>query len=881
MSLKVGELFASLGLDSSQFDKGMNNSRRGFASLGQDMTKIGKSLSAKVTAPLVGIGLASIWTHSKFKDSLGQVAAVTQATGDELERLTSTAKEMGRETKYSASQAADAMTYLGMAGWDTNQIITGLPNLLNLATASATDLAQAADITSDIMSGFGLEAEDVGRIADVLALTAASANTNVEKLGNTMKYAAPVANDFGLSMEETAAVAGKMADAGIKGSMAGTALRTALLALASPTTDAKDALETLGVAIEDKATGQIRSIVDIIADMEVGMGKLTQAEKLSYAATIFGTEASSAWLAVINGGADSLDELATSLENSTGAAKRMAETQKAVGASGNAFREMKSAIEGVAIVIGEKLEPTFIMVTGAIKKASGVMSGMNDSTLNLILIMGGIAAAVGPVLIIIGTLMTVLAGLSLAVAAPIVAVAALIGAFVWAYSEFEWFRDAIDQIMGVISDLFSTAFKAIEGIVEDTLGRILEWWDKDGEAIKSIAEDVTSVLTVVFEGFKAAFVAIVGSLKVVWGQIESFVGSMVDGLLGAISTIVALINGDWAGAWESFMGVLESAGDGLKAIGLIVVEVITATFTWITTWINTVFGTELTTSLSGLWKQFADWINDVWQSITDGAGLVITAAQGMMTGIVSSITDKVDDTKEAATTIAAGILSSITDKAEAIGDAAIGIGNSLVTAMSDKTESIKSTTETIMAGIGTAITNASSGISTAANTIKDSIKTIFTSISLSKIGKEIIQGLLDGMKSMADDVVNWTKDFGNSIGDGFKDVFGINSPSRLMRSYGQFIGEGLALGMEDNTGMVNSAMGQMTAGIGGELKVPAMVGPKRQEMTTTQQIIMASNSRNNNNTPVVKIITNDNATDQLMNSMIDEIRITNGERDGI
>ena len=178
-----------------------------------------------MSAPLVG----AVETAMDFEQAMSKVQAITRSNGEAMQKLTDNARMLGETTQFSATQAAQAMSYLGMAGWDANQIIGGMPGLLALAAAGGTDLARTADIVSDDLTAFGLSADQAGHMADVFAVTVTRTNTNVEMLGETMKYAAPVAKAFGASMEETAALAGIMANSGIKASQAGTSLRAGFL----------------------------------------------------------------------------------------------------------------------------------------------------------------------------------------------------------------------------------------------------------------------------------------------------------------------------------------------------------------------------------------------------------------------------------------------------------------------------------------------------------------------------------------------------------------------------------------------------------------------------------------------------------------------------
>ena len=327
--------------------------------------------SAVMAAPFVGM----LSKAADFEAVMSKVKAITVSDDKAMQQLTATARELGEKTMFSATQAGEAMTYLGMAGWNSQQIMAGMPGLLNLAAASGTDLARTADIVSDDLTAFGLSAEHAGHMADVFAKTSTKTNTNVEMLGETMKYAAPVAHAFGASLEETAALTGIMANSGIKASAAGTALRSGFLRLAGTSAkstkaieemglslseataqqeEARAALASLGIAMDD--TNGPRKMGAIVRDLADKTKDMSKEQRLATLATIFGTNAASAWVAVIDQGPDALDQLTKELENSDGAAAAMAETMQ--NNARGAMVRLQSASESVAISIGGTMLPT-------------------------------------------------------------------------------------------------------------------------------------------------------------------------------------------------------------------------------------------------------------------------------------------------------------------------------------------------------------------------------------------------------------------------------------------------------------------------------------------------------------------------------------------
>ena len=370
---KVGKELEQTAAKDAKLRKAMQNKIAADANARSARSDLGSTMAttAVMAAPFVGM----LSKAADFEAVMSKVKAITVSDDKAMQQLTATARELGEKTMFSATQAGEAMTYLGMAGWNSQQIMAGMPGLLNLAAASNTDLARTADIVSDDLTAFGLSAEHAGHMADVFAKTSTSTNTTVEMLGETMKYAAPVAHAFGASLEETAALTGIMANSGIKASAAGTALRAGFLRLAGTSAkstkaieemglslseataqqeEARAALASLGIAMDD--TNGPRKMGAIVRDLADKTKDMSKEQRLATLATIFGTNAASAWVAVIDQGPDALDQLTKELENSDGAAAAMAETMQ--NNARGAMVRLQSASESVAISIGSTVLPT-------------------------------------------------------------------------------------------------------------------------------------------------------------------------------------------------------------------------------------------------------------------------------------------------------------------------------------------------------------------------------------------------------------------------------------------------------------------------------------------------------------------------------------------
>ena len=371
--------------------------------VGKAVTSVGKTMTTHVTAPIVAMGAAAVKVTADFDTSMSKVSAVSGATGTELAQLRTKAREMGAQTKFSASEAADAMNYMAMAGWKTGEMLGGVEGIMNLAAASGEDLATTSDIVTDALTAFGQSAEDSGRLADIMAAASSNANTNVSMMGETFKYAAPVAGALGASMEDTAIAVGLMANAGIKASQAGTALRTGLTNLVKPTKQMKTAMDKYGIAIVENDDGSV-NLRETMVSLREKMGDMSESEQAAAAGAIFGKNAMSGWLAIINGSDKDFEKLTEAVDKSDGTAKRMAETMQD-NLSGQ-VTILKSQIEELGISFGEQLIPYARKAVEKIQDIVTWFSQLDDSQKEQIIKMAALAAAAGPVLTVAGNLIT-------------------------------------------------------------------------------------------------------------------------------------------------------------------------------------------------------------------------------------------------------------------------------------------------------------------------------------------------------------------------------------------------------------------------------------------------------------------------------------------
>lgn len=362
-----GKVVIETGLDSSGIEKGISK-------LGSLTTKGLKTAATTITGTAValeGIGIAAVKAGSDFEAQMSRVKAISGATGTEFEKLKDQAIQLGADTSFSASQAAEGMENLAAAGFTTNEIMEAMPGLLDMAAASGEDLASSSEIAASTLRGFGLEAEEAGHVADVLAENANRTNAAVSDTGEAMKYVAPLARAAGISFEETAAAIGIMANAGIKGSQAGTTLRGAISRLSKPTDDMRDAMEELGISFYD-SNGKMKSLSEQVGMLEGAFSGMTDEQKNNYLVTLYGQEALSGMLALINEGQGSLTDLTKSYENCDGSAKKAADTMR--DNLKGAIDELGGSAESLGIVFYEE-------VSGSLKDtAESATESINNIT---------------------------------------------------------------------------------------------------------------------------------------------------------------------------------------------------------------------------------------------------------------------------------------------------------------------------------------------------------------------------------------------------------------------------------------------------------------------------------------------------------------------
>jgi TP901 family phage tail tape measure protein len=423
------ELIIKIGARLDDFKKGLSSAESQLQQFGKQATQIGKNLSLALTTPLTGFAALTLNTFGNFEASLNKASAITGATGKDFDKLKNKARELGATTQFSASQAADAITFLGQAGFSANKILESLDDTLKLASSSGLDLGRSADIVSNVLTGFRLETSELGKTVDILSKAFTTSNQDLDQLSEALKFVGPVASSFGTSIEESVAAIGALSDAGLQGSVAGTGLRRVLSVLGAEA-------EKLGIVTTDSA-GKLRPLADIIEDIE--KKGLTASQALE----IFGDRGGPAISVLLARGSESLRQYTKELENSGGTADRLANVQTQ-GLNG-ALKALRSGFEELQLRIGESgladaAQKLVERLTGLIRK----LSELDSTTISVITAIAALVAGLGPALIALGSiakLLPVLATGFTALTGPIglitIAVAAAVGGLVLLNNELE------------------------------------------------------------------------------------------------------------------------------------------------------------------------------------------------------------------------------------------------------------------------------------------------------------------------------------------------------------------------------------------------------------------------------------------------------------
>lgn len=838
------DLFAKISIDISGFESGINQAQKKFKDFSSNIKSISDGISnaydglgnalkpvvdgykavesvgqkagnvvmdglkgfAAASTVLGGFGVSAVKSGMEFDATMSQVSAISGATGQDFQDLRDKALEMGAKTKFSASEAAEAMTYMGMAGWKAGDMISGIEGIMNLAAASGEDLATTSDIVTDALTAFGLQAGDSGHFADVLAVASSNANTNVGLMGETFKYVAPVAGALGYSVDDTALAIGLMANSGIKATQAGTALRSIFTRLSTDAGASSQSLGALGVLTEklgvefyNLADGSARDLKDIINESRVAWAGLSEEEQISYAKTIAGQEAMSGWLALMNAAPEDVEKLTAALEDCNGAAQEMAATM--VDNLQGDLTLLGSAFESLQIAISDSLTPTLREFAQFGSRAmanllegfqSGGTAGLMDALTSVVTEAVNMLMEHAPAFAEVSVQFISALGEGLIASAPNILTAAgeVITTLISGFSSFlndhsaemveiglnvidliaSGFGDAIDVVTAHIGEfipLLSAGFfayhEALFTVGMEILGAIGRGIVENKEGIaetasKTIANIVTSLKENAPDIIEGAIALIEALVK---GLLDN-IGLISDAAIEVIPTFVA-------GVLDMLPEILDAAAKIIVALG----EGIIAALPELVSRVPEIITAIVETIVENLPK-----IIEIGLQITLGlAEGLIKAIPDLLLAIPKVVMALIDGFKELL-----GIHSPSTVFAEIGANIILGLLNGI-------TENFGSVVEFL------------------SNGAKD-IVGFFVDLpsEFLGIGGNIVQGIWDGISGAWGSFIGWLNGKVGGIVDGVKAMLGIHSPSTVFAGIGENMALGLAEGWDGQYGSIKRSI---------------------------------------------------------------------------
>ena len=764
---------------------------------GEKLKTVGDNISSAgekmlpATAAVTGLGTAAVTTAANFESSMSQVQATMGITKDSMSTvngesvntmnaLSNLAKEMGSKTAFSASECAEALNYLALAGYNTQEMTDTLPTVLNLAAAGGLDLASASDMVTDAMSALGLGVSDAETMVDQMSKTASTTNTSVAQLGEGILTIGATAKSVKGGTAELNTALGILANNGIKGAEGGTHLRNIILSLQNPTDKAADAMKTLGVDVYD-SQGNMRSMNDILGDLNKSMDGMTSEEKANIISTIFNKTDLSSVNALLANTGDTWDSLQQSITDSGGAAQQMADTQ--LDNLQGQLTILKSALEGLAISFGELLMPAIKSIVTAVQGFVDKLNSMDEGTKKVIVTIALIVAAIGPVLIVIGkvisavgTIMTIvpkIAGVintvktafmalnTTMLANPIfliiAAIAALVAAFIYLWNNCDGFRQFWIDLWENVKQVAITVWNAIKAFFSQV-------WEAIKTIFSTVFEVIKTLVTTYFNLYKTIIETVINVIKTVITTVWNAIKGVFTTVFNVIKTLVT-----------TYFNIYKT----------IIQTVLTVIKTVITTVWNTI-KTVVTTVMNAIKTVFTT----IWNAIKTIIGAVVSGIKALITGDFQGV-------KNAITTIMNTIKSTIST-----------IWNTIKSTISTVLGAIKSAVTSVFSGIVNAIKSAMSNVLNAVKNGFSNVKNHITGLASQAVtwGKDLVMGIVNGIKSCISAVGDAVK----SVADKIKSFLHFSVPDEgPLTDYESWMPDfmgGLAKGIEKSKGMVADAV---------------------------------------------------------------------------
>ena len=575
MAINVGTAVAYLELDTSKFSGGFKSALSDLntfvdktssvstkiGALSSAFSTAGSAMTKSLTVPIAGLAGAGVKTAAQFESSMSQVAATMGMTADEIRngsedyaKLEKAARDSGKATKYSASEAAEALNYLALAGKSVDESTELLPKILNLAAAGNMELATASDMVTDAMSALGLATKDADSFIDKMAKASQKSNTSVAQLGEGILTVGGTARNLAGGTTELNTALGILADNGVKGAEGGTALRNVILSLTAPTDTAKKKMKELGLEVFD-ADGNMRPLNDTFNDLNSILSGMTQGQQTEVLNEIFNKVDLKSVNALLANSGDRFNELSGYIDDSAGAAQNMADTMQE-NLQGQ-LTKLKSALEEAGISLGKALLPTLKKAVTFVNNLTDAFNNLSDEQKQQVVKYGLIAAAIGPVLLIISKLVgavstivsafgklkgigAVFSGISAPIVAVIAVIGVLVGSFIYLWKTSEDFRDKVTAVLDGVKE----KFEYFQSALSEKLGKIGITMDDVKNGIAKAWDVIANVI---------ASPILTNALE----YVSDMFGDVLDVILDFVDAIVAAMNGDWSGVKDGLGSAIQ------------------------------------------------------------------------------------------------------------------------------------------------------------------------------------------------------------------------------------------------------------------------------------------------------------------------------------
>ena len=833
-----GEVVIDTSLNTGGFEKGIG-SLGGIASKGLKASTV--AIGA-VSAALSTCAGYAIKVGSDFEAGMSNVEAISSASAqsvttasgemvDGLTALTEKAKEMGATTKFSATESSQALNYMAMAGWDAQDMYDGLAGIMTLAAASGEDLATTSDIVTDALTAFGMQASESGHFADVLAQVSASANTNVGLLGETFKYVAPLCGTMGYSAEDASIAIGLMANSGIKGSQAGTALKTAIANMAAPTKAMAAQMAALGIEISN-SDGSSKSLMEVMQNLRTSFDGLSESEQAAAASTIFGKESMSGMLAVINASDEDFAKLTESIYNCDGAAEQMAATMQD-NLQGQ-ITILKSGVEGLGIAVYEKLqEPLKNLAVKGQEYVGQLTDAFNSGGFS------GLVAEIGNVLAdAVSMVMTYAPKL---VDAAVDCIDAFIGGISSALPSIapaavQIGTTLIEGIIKVVPQLLSAGVQLLTALVEGAASAapqlIVAFVEAVAAVIEALIEQAPALLQAGMDLLQALADGILQSLPIIAEAapelIQSLCDSVTETLPQLLETGLEIVNSLAEGLIQAAPQIATAAAQIITTLATFVIQNLPTIALAAVEIISTLADT-LISSIPSLLKSVVDIMQGILGFVCDNLPTIAQAAVEILTTLCEKLVALIPQLVPVVTQIIMSIFNFVVQNLPTIVQAAIQIMVTLVQGIiaqiptlipavvqliSQIFQSIVANLPTIISGAIQIITTLAMGLIQAIPHVVAAIPQIVSAIingflntNWASVGVNIIQGIGSGIASAAKGLVQIAVNAARNAIYAVKSWLGIASPSkRAKKEIGQWILPGVGEGVKESEPELNDRM---------------------------------------------------------------------------